>query len=93
MKIEPGKFYTHAEGGRYRVLALGMKMKCPQTGEWHKAVSYEPGEYGPDKDFGNGKVFIRTQKNFVARFSPAEGPTAPRIHCRHCNDVGCERCT
>lgn len=77
MLIEPGKFYIHADGGRYRVLQLGLKMKCPATGEWAKAVMYEPGEYGPDKDFGNGEVFVRTQKDFVARFSPEVNRAEP----------------
>ena len=69
MLISPGKIYVHADGRRYRVLNLGMKMKCPVTGEWYKAVSYEPAEYGSDKDFGNGEVFVRTHKNFVQRFT------------------------
>ena len=68
MLLNPG-FYIHTKSGkRYRILRLGVHLKCPETGAWHKAVMYEPGEYGPDKDFGNGEVYVRTQKSFCAGF-------------------------
>ncbi len=68
MRIDPGKIYIHADGGRYRVLSLALKVKCTVTVDWHKAVSYEPAEYGSDKNYGNGEVFVRTQDDFCERF-------------------------
>lgn len=69
--IEPGKIYVHKDGGRYRVIRLGFKMKCRCTHEgdkWLKAVMYEPAEYGPDKDFGNGDCYVRSQVDFCNSF-------------------------
>lgn len=66
MKLDHDKIYRHADGGLYRALNIGIKMKCPMTGEWHKAILYEP----ETEDFGTGKQFVRTQKDFCARFTP-----------------------
>lgn len=70
MRINPGKIYRHADGGWYRVLDLRLKMKHPDTGEWLKAVSYED----EGEDYGTGTIYVRTQKDFVARFKPVKLP-------------------
>lgn len=69
MLISDSKFYRHKETGQvYRMLNLGLKLKCPETGKWYKAVLYEP----KDEDFGTGEQYVRTQKDFVEKFEPAQ---------------------
>jgi len=72
MLISHDKIYVHADGGRYRVLNLGIKMKCPVTGEWLKAVLYEH----EHEDYGTGIEYVRTQKDFCARFTPMPKKTS-----------------
>lgn len=65
MKLQHDCIYVHTEsGGRYRVLNIGVKLKCPVTGEWLKAVLYEP----ESEDYGTGSEYVRTQKDFCSKF-------------------------
>jgi len=63
--IQIGKIYTHADGGMYKVLDTQVRLKSPDTGEWHLAVLY--------KGYNEQSLtYVRTQGEFAKRFKMAQ---------------------
>lgn len=65
--IKEGTRWSY-KGKTYEVMqASGMRVKDPDSGVWHDGVSYQPVEGSVE-----GYVFVRQQKDFLAKFKPTE---------------------